>query len=461
VIRTKEPDRRLFYLEEELYRPARTNFYVRLNLAVGSWKELCSPLNAAFSPKKNGCPVDPAVYFKIFLVGYLENIVFDTDLAERVADSLAIREFLGYGPTERLPDHASLSRVRAAFAKDGLLEQVLEKTVALCHEAGLVSGEEAAVDSTLVPANASLSSLRCVKTGVGVAEHMQRQREAGRPVTASNLDLRSRSDPDARIAQKGAGSPRGMYYKASCLTDSRCQVILSCQALGADVSDSDAARPVLERAEKTLRAQGLSLARVVGDAGYDDSDLHAFVEGLGAEPVTNFVRGKSGKPEGFRKEDFLYDEARDLYLCPLGKELERRYERADGVYYQANPLDCEGCPFRASCLSKEAKRRTVVRLKNEQARERNIARCHTDEGRAALRRRKAVVEPVFSHMKRLGGLGRLNCRGLSKADAKLKVGSIAWNLLKLAKTVDPGRLLALFRRLFSPGRNSLAGFSAL
>ena len=105
MIQTKIPDTRLFYGAEELYRPSRTNYYARLNAVIcssyGSWRSFCSPLRSRFCAAQNGRPVDPTVYFKAYVIGYLENIVYDTDLAERIGDSLAIREFLGYGPTER------------------------------------------------------------------------------------------------------------------------------------------------------------------------------------------------------------------------------------------------------------------------------------------------------------------------------------------------------------------------
>jgi hypothetical protein len=55
---------------------------------------------------------DPVVYLKMFLVGFLENVIYDTDLAERCADSLAIREFLGYGLSQEPPDHSSISHNR-------------------------------------------------------------------------------------------------------------------------------------------------------------------------------------------------------------------------------------------------------------------------------------------------------------------------------------------------------------
>lgn len=56
--------------------------------------------------------VDPAVYFKMLQIGFFENIPSERALELRCAESLSIREFLGYEVTERTPDHSTLSRIR-------------------------------------------------------------------------------------------------------------------------------------------------------------------------------------------------------------------------------------------------------------------------------------------------------------------------------------------------------------
>lgn len=436
MIREKVPEDRLFYLSDELYRPSRRNFFVRLNEAVGDWKTLCAPLRSAFCQDRNGRPVDPVVYFKIFLVGYLENIVFDTDLAERIADSLSIREFLGYGPCEPTPDHSSIGRVRAKFADCGSLVEVFDSVVALCARQGLVGGEQTAVDSTLLPANASLSSLECVKTKMSVRDHLKKAREAGAKPSVSNSEFRSTSDPDARIAKKGTTCPRGMYHKATTVVDSKSQVILAAHVCTADVNDATAALPALEHAQKVLESNSLKLSVVVADSGYDECNFHAFVEDLGALPITNYKNTSSQKPEGFTKESFTYDAERDVYICPNGAVLTPGKPTENDTRYQSRPKDCAGCPLRAHCLGPKADKRSISRHRNENARLRNIERCHTDEGRAALKNRKIVAEPPYAHMKCHGGLSRVSCTGTGNADVKAKMAGLAWNLLKLLKKLS-------------------------
>lgn len=447
MIRRKQLAPPLYYAAQELPQPSRASFYARLDAAVKDWERLAAPLRAAFCAGW-GRPTDPVVYLKIFLVGYFENITYDTDLAERIEDSLAVRHFLGYTLLESTPDHSTISETRARLGACCEIAQVLEAAVAECLAQGLVAGEEACVDSTLLPANASLSSLKSLRTGKRVAEYFQEVRErnqtapegtAPERLKVSNQEFRSATDPQARLAQK-RGTRRGLYYRGTHVTDGKKQIILAAEVALADRGEPEAAQQPLRRARAVLEAHGQHLGTVVADAGYDAADFHGFVEqDLQAKPLTNYVPDTTDKPEGFRKASFVYDPQGDGYHCPAGAWLRRQQSREGGreTVYAAAPGVCAECPHRRSCLGHARGRRIIVRHQHEGSRERNLARCHTQEGRAALRRRRHIVEPPFGHAKTYGGLGRLNCRGLGKVQVKIVLAAVAWNLIKLVKAVRP------------------------
>jgi transposase len=434
MIRKQDSPTPLFCLTGEIAMPSRRNFYVRLRAAV-DWRRLASPLAPAFS-ECEGRPTDPAVYLKLFVVAYLENITHDTELAARAADSIAIREFLGYDLTEMPPDHSSISRNRARIGEHCDVAAVLEQTVRACAQAGLV-GPEAAVDSSLVPANASLDSLRSKQTGERVREHLravrEQHRETGehRPVEVSNAEFRSESDPDARVAKK-RGQPRDLAYKVTHVTDGAAGVILAADCARADVGDADAAGPVIAAAQETLAAAGGTLETVLADAGYDDADFHAALEDLGVTPLTHIQPDTGGKPAGFRKADFRYDEATDCYTCPAGQPLRCAGHKGGGLrQYRSRTAECRPCPHRSQCLARDSRQRTITRLVHEESRQRAVARADSAAGRAALRRRCHIVEPPFGHMKSYGGLRLMNCRGLGKAKVKAVLAAVAWDLRKL------------------------------
>jgi transposase len=57
--------------------------------------------------------VDPVVFFRLKLVMFFEGIRSERALLRLAADRLSVRWYLGYNLDEALPDHSSLTRIRA------------------------------------------------------------------------------------------------------------------------------------------------------------------------------------------------------------------------------------------------------------------------------------------------------------------------------------------------------------
>src|SRR6266704_2197041 len=102
--------------------------------------------------------IDPVVFFKLQLVMFFEGIRSERLLMRLVADRLSVRWYLGYDLDEPLPDHSSLSRIRARYGLD-VFRRFFEAIVEQCQQARLVWGKELYFDSPQVNANADLDSL--------------------------------------------------------------------------------------------------------------------------------------------------------------------------------------------------------------------------------------------------------------------------------------------------------------
>jgi transposase len=102
--------------------------------------------------------IDPVVFFKLQLILFFEGLRSERKLMETVALNLAHRWYLGYHLDEPLPDHSSLSRIRARLGL-AIFRRFFEHVVQLCIDAGLVWGEELFFDATKVRANAAPDSL--------------------------------------------------------------------------------------------------------------------------------------------------------------------------------------------------------------------------------------------------------------------------------------------------------------
>jgi transposase len=90
-------------------------FYGRLNelLEEERFDEFVEGRSAKFYARKYGRPsLTPGIYFRSLLIGYFEGIDSERGIAWRLADSLALRQFVAIGLDENTPDHSTISRTR-------------------------------------------------------------------------------------------------------------------------------------------------------------------------------------------------------------------------------------------------------------------------------------------------------------------------------------------------------------
>ena len=203
--------------------------------------------------------IDPVVFFKILLVGYLNNINSDRALLRYCSDSLSVRLFLGYDLDEQLPWHSTISRTRQLFGEEVFLS-LFQKVLSMCVQKGMVRGKRQCVDSAFIKANASMDSLvekevledasayvneleensefKVTSTRKKLVErHHNWKKEAYkkmpgnvkstrldedgeeiRPKYLSNHTHYSPTDPDAKISTK-PGKPRQLNYAGQLAVD--------------------------------------------------------------------------------------------------------------------------------------------------------------------------------------------------------------------------------------------------
>lgn len=102
--------------------------------------------------------LDPVVFFKLHLLMFIERIPSERRLLETASLHLAHRWYLGYALDEPLPDHSTLSKIRARLGLP-IFRRFFEHVVELCDRAGLEWGKELHFDGTKVRANGSVDSL--------------------------------------------------------------------------------------------------------------------------------------------------------------------------------------------------------------------------------------------------------------------------------------------------------------
>jgi transposase len=77
--------------------------------------------------------IDPVVFFKLILIGYLENLLSDRRIIQTVSLRLDLLYFTGFDLSEPLPWHSTLSRTRQLLG-DEVFRELFTRVLRQCGE---------------------------------------------------------------------------------------------------------------------------------------------------------------------------------------------------------------------------------------------------------------------------------------------------------------------------------------
>jgi transposase len=438
--------------------------------------------------------IDPIVFFKLQLVMFFEGLRSERELVRVAADRLSVRWYLGYDLDEELPDHSSLTKIRARYGL-AIFARFFERIVELCQQAGLVWGRELIVDATKVRANAALDTvvprfywqwktqqhlaalfseansepgpelttppppdppepapLR-LPAGLSAEDEVQLAAEQAahwklleqhrldpeRPSVPGYQRLSDRrvspTDPDAALMLDGRGPALG-YQDHYVVDGGRARIILAALVTPADVREQTPLQDLVWRVRFRWK---LRPKRVIGDTAYGTVDNIRVLEDAGIRaymPLSDVGR----RAGFFGAEAFTYDAERDLYTCPQGAELRFRgiHRQARVRAYQARAVACNGCPLRARCTDSR-QGRILTRSFDEAYLERVRAYHQTAAYQKAMRKRQVWVEPLFGEAKDWHDLRRFRLRGLDRVNIQGLLVATGQNLKRLLQQWGWGR----------------------
>ena len=386
--------------------------------------------------------IDPVVFFKLLLFGYLENQPSDRRIVHTASMRLDVLYFIGYDIDEELPWHSTLSRTRKLYKEEVFLE-LFRKVLKQCIDKGLLKGARQAVDSFLVKANAAMSSLidqEVMKDAEYYAQQLKDNEEAienevpspKAKTKSSNKTRVSTTDPDARMAVK-PGKVTKLNYLAQVSVDTSSHIITHIEAFHADKRDSQCLDTVVEKVTTSLTENGLQPQEIIADTNYSSTEALQCLERRG---ITGFIPSFGGyKPD---RAGFTYDKENDLYYCPQGKKLSFcRFRKHHGTVkiYLSKRSDCKNCPMRVSCLGK-AQFKSITDTLAKPLFDQMHQRVNTPEGKDMLRLRQSTAEPVIGTLIEYAGLRKVYTKGISLANKCMLLAGMAYNLKKLIRKTE-------------------------
>lgn len=483
----KEYQEKLFSHFQMSDRIPSHNFYRRLKALLDL--DFLYKLTDKYYGSSGQKSIDPVVFFKLCLVGYLENIISDRHLINHCSLRLDILYFIGYDIDEELPWHSTISRTRQLYP-ESVFETVFTTILELCIDKGMVSGHTQTIDSAPIKANASMDTLALKVPKEDLQAHLHNIRhisamdkaevplrqskvnkasKSQQVVSASSSELQaiksrnkkwrkdqdqrpgagnkgskytsnkthySPTDPDARISVK-PGKARKLNYMSQLSVDTGHHVITDIKAYHADGKDSQYLPDICNRLENRLHKAGLLWHNCVADTGYSSGDNYAFLEAKGLRSYIPPHGTYKGGPDGF-----TYNKTEDHYSCSQGKIIPFKkvfYEKKNNTKkkeYRASKSVCIDCPIRRQCLGKTAqeKKFTVTFYREEY--ERNNTRVNSARGRYMKAKRQSTVEPVFGTLTQFMGLRKINTIGIQQANKVMHLSAMAYNLKKCLKFIQ-------------------------
>jgi transposase len=270
--REKQED--LWIAHTELAAAPGHPFYQKLNelLEAERFDEFVESRCAKFYAEKYGRPsLTPGIYFRALLIGYFEGIGAERGIAWRLADSLALRRFVGIALDEYTPDHSTISRTRRLIDLDTHRE-VFAWVLGVLADRGLLKGQRIAIDATTLEANAAMRSIVRRDTGESYEEFLRGLAKASgiatptredlarldrkRKKRTSNKEWKSPADGDARIAKMKDGRTH-LAHKAEHAVDLDTGAVVAVTLQGADQGDTTTL-------DETLCKAGMAVAEQVG-----------------------------------------------------------------------------------------------------------------------------------------------------------------------------------------------------
>ncbi len=481
----KDYQEKLFAQFQLSERVPKENFYRRLKEVLDL--HFLYVLTRPYYGESGQKSIDSIVFFKLCLVGYLENIISDRKLISHCGMRLDILYFLNYDIDEQLPWHSTISRTRQLYP-EAVFEKVFTKVLLMCIEKGMVSGHTQTIDSAPVKANASMDSLELKVPEEELEAHLKKIRhisvmdkeepyrkskenkasKEAQTLSASKNELQSiksrnkrwqkdqdqrpgagnkgskytsnkthysPTDPDARISVK-PGKARKLNYISQLSVDTAHHVITDIWAYHADKKDNQYLQDITNCLKARLNKQGFIWRNCVADTGYSSGENYAFLEKEGLESYIPPHGTYKGGPDGF-----TYQKEQDYYLCPQGKIIPLKKIFLDyrtkikKKEYRSSSKICKGCSIKAECLGVSAKEKKFSVTYYREEYERNIARVNSKRGRYMKAKRQSTVEPVFGTLTQFMGLRKINTLGIKQANKVMHLSAMAYNLKKYLKFI--------------------------
>ena len=423
----------------------------------------------------------PVRMFKYLLLKTIYT-VSDVDVVERSRYDMSFKYFLEMSPEEDVIDPSSLTKFRKLRLKDSdLLNLLINKTVAIAIEKGIIRSKSIIVDSThsLSRSNpySALEVLRqrsklLRKAAYAIDQDMKSampeknnsdelekelaycsalekcidgdQTLSQIPAVKEKLNLLRETvadtleyyvlskDKDAKVGHKSVDSAFFGYKTHLAMTDER--IITAAVVTSGEKGDG----PELPKLLKISQDNGINVDTIIGDSAYSSKEnlkLTAF------QDIKVVSKLKAPITQGSRKDEekFDYNKDADMFVCPAGHMAVRKARQGkknvgtnQSYTYYFDIEKCKICPLRNGCYKPGAKSKTyAIKIKSD-LHQQQQAFQDTDFFKEKSRHRYKI-EAKNNELKNVHGYDRAISYGIENMQMQGALAIFAVNLKRIIK----------------------------
>ncbi|EAU2708104.1 IS1182 family transposase [Salmonella enterica] len=237
----------------------------------------------------------------------------------------------------------------------------------------------------------------------------------------------SLTDPDSRL-MKTNNMNRQVCYNVQTAVDTKNHLIVAHKVT--NTTDNGQLGSVTTLAQKAVGRRDIT---VLADKGYySRSDIKTVLDSGAVALVPKGDTSGAERKGLYNRSMFRYNREKDVYVCPMGNELQNRFTSIeDGLEQQLyfNNIACRDCSQRSRCTTSKREPRRIRRWVHEAEMEEMHARLEAFPQAVVMR--KQTVEHPFGTIKMWMGATHFLMRKFKNVSTEISLHILAYNLKRM------------------------------
>lgn len=427
------------------------NHLLRIIDKAIDWRFIYDLVEDKYSPDFGRPSMDPVVLIKIPFIQYLYGIRSMRQTMKEIEVNVAYRWFLGLEMQEPVPHFSTFGKNYTRRFKDtDLFEQIFSHILMECYKFKLVDPTEVFVDATHVKARANNKKMqkRIAHEEALFYEEMLKKEINEDRENHGKKPLKDKDDDNKTVGGSGGSSPlekeikcstsdpeSGWFRKGEHKSVFAYTVETACDKHGwilgytvnpGNLHDSRTFKGLYDR------IKNIGIKTLIADSGYRTPAIAKLLLDDGIQPLFPYKRPMT--QEGFfKKQEYVYDEYNDCYICPNDKVLSYNTTNKEGYReYKSCGYACADCQYLSQCTLSRDHVKVVTRHVWEDYMETCEDIRHTLGMKELYSQRKQTIERLFGTAKENHGFRYTQLVGKARMEMKVGLTFACMNLKKLA-----------------------------